>query len=697
MYQDTSNNSDKNKNIDLVTSLMADKCQQFRQRLEDFRTGKNKKVPGILVNDENNLITQSGIDTSSHFEGNIYITAVDKTNTLYPAVIHLSATDYENIRADVEELNNEGREIFFQPNKLFNLKDVTEFKSFFADFDLKDENGELYTDLDKLQILKNGLVNKVKDTLPPSTITYTRNGIQVYWNLLNPVSKEDWKPIQDILSKKLFPESDKSLTGLSMRLPGTYWIGKHKGDHPKCLVTIDPFVGPKYEFEDIVNFLNNNGYTCPIGTEAVVSDSFILSPLELKSTLGDRSLRVPYNNLITPPLSKNDHPKWKSGEIEEKTSKSGEAPKGSLPASNYEIVCLINSKINLKDELGLIRNRFRCRLPGHIDKSPSATILKSKNGSDSYVCHCTNSLTPIQAISKIKKISEVELIRQFKIQFNIENVRPLNAWQESYRKLIENNLDILDTWANYPTLPKLHEKYLKILIELNKTAMETVKPEPNTTLGDHSFYLSNRDLIKRLNLKSPGKIGKQIKKLALMGLLKITAHTTLSADIQVSLGDWVAKQNKEHGRKATEMPTYYTIPVYTSETLAQAESVLSGMKECGITQAVISRDGIKNFYGDELLAEMFPQFRKHNLSKSDLQLIMRMTDYLHKNLEECGYVLESRMIEFIMDREIVSFDKVKKYLPDLVRSYGFKRINLTNQLKTEFGITSKRFGKVITK
>ena len=184
----------------------------------------------------------------------------------------------------------------------------------------------------------------------------------------------------------------------------------------------------------------------------------------------------------------------------------------------------INESIKLTDLLNVsINERFRCILPGHEDKHPSARIIIDKDSNEQvYICTCSASGNRVIGIwAKLFNISSVQAL------IDISNILGVSGYSE-YQKRAREFLDVL--YDNFEVLiDEKIKKYMDYhaltsiyLLLLRMARSKAVKPVSNNK-NDIAIYASNNEIasmMKREGFRGYGEVNKKMALLSNSGIIR---------------------------------------------------------------------------------------------------------------------------------------------------------------------------------
>lgn len=165
-------------------------------------------------------------------------------------------------------------------------RNVIQMRSFFLDLDCG-ETKDFPTQVAAISALR-GFCNKYK--LPKPTMVNSGYGVHVYWQLVSPVTAEQWKPQAERFKRLCLNYGlaiDKAVPAdcaRVLRVPGTI---NYKGD-PGPRVRILGDLSEPVEFDDFVDILDR--YTDDVPVKALRSNAFANDPV-MQAMLGNSTSR----------------------------------------------------------------------------------------------------------------------------------------------------------------------------------------------------------------------------------------------------------------------------------------------------------------------------------------------------------------------------------------------------------------------
>ena len=232
----------------------------------------------------------------------------------------------------------------------------------------------------------------------------------------------------------------------------------------------------------------------------------------------------------------------------------------------------INERIKLTHLLDVSLNeRFRCVLPGHEDKHPSARIITDKDSNEQvYICTCSASGNRTIGIwAKLFGLSPTQAL------IDISNILGVSGYTEYQRRAKEfldvlyDNFDVLidekvKKYMNYHALTSIY------LLLLRMARSKAVKPVSNNK-NDIAIYASNSEIasmMKKEGIKGYGEVNKKMALLSSIGVIRKLTNKEID----------VTTLNKTEYSKHTD---YYCILDLTDERMEEIKNTIDHLDKIG--------------------------------------------------------------------------------------------------------------------
>lgn len=352
-----------------------------------------------------------------------------------------------------------------------------------------------------------------------------------------------------------------------------------------------------------------------------------------------------------------------------------------------ELYAYINS-IDLSKYLGVPNGKFRCILPTHEDKEPSAHIYTTDDGTEIYKCFgCGQARTIISITEQLARCRRSEAINFIKQVYRID-YKP-SEWVEQQRQLMIDSALYLDSKEFQETFPNINKvirtrktDIQKILFHMTKYIGEGLQLD-----GKPLFFASMPNLMKICDRKNKNIMSQSITLFALLDMLnKVEMSCIPENELQKA-----KSISAQYGSR--KITNYYQIEEYGFSTLEESEKIAATLIENNMTLKGLTREYILRTFGIELADKVYPQYktenRKGTSAKSD-RLTGKISLALLETIKNRGYIFER---EANLNGTVGN--QWKKSIQEILDTYGLKRVRLNKELKTKYGIEGNGYPYII--
>jgi len=580
-------------------------------------------------------------------------------------------------------LNNRNYEIYFVVNTGgYKKKEITKINAVFIDLDCgKDSNNDYYPMNIVKQYKEQKMAELTNFAFKPSYVIETRNGLHAYW-LVDNSTIEQFEECQVKLIE--YFSADKQCKNINrlMRVPGFYWC---KNPQEKFLTRITVCNNIRYKITDLIKSLPD---IPPISKES-----------KSQPVLDTHNNN---NNVSKVTIKGNKNPSWQENNIQLIRNRDTEAlkklisPEPQQVNNNDEVFSQLKRK-NLMHYLGL-PSKFNCLF--HRDRHPSANIfIDPLTGYYWYKCHSESCGVKANIISITERLLQGDLADALRFLRQVYCIDYIETdWQREKRLALETNIKLLQDNDSLKLIaPEAYSRvnyYLNLLISLHYFAIDKVTTENFTDkYGNPLFYASLQYLGGKCNQGDVKKFGQRIGLLAYMGFINKLSDSDIPEFLLVSsIGQ--AKRQKQVNRIG-----YYSIPSYTGEVLAFAESKALEYKEKGFTMRGWGRELLLRTLGEEEADRVYPQQKGKSITALNGEMASQMEQITMQLVNDKGWTTESEIIENLTlkfkGQRRYKNQQIKRILPELLEKYELKRVRLNKELKAEFGISVKGYPFII--
>ena len=344
----------------------------------------------------------------------------------------------------------------------------------------------------------------------------------------------------------------------------------------------------------------------------------------------------------------------------------------------------INENIKLTDLLGVsLGERFRCILPNHDDKNPSARIIEDKNNPKEQVYICTCNASGNRVINIWAKLFNVSNTVAFKEISSILGTLMNSEYQRKAKDFIDtlyDNYDVLmdDEVKRILDKKRLTHIYLLFLRIARSKAVAPISKNEN----DIAVYVSNefiKDRMVKEKIAGARDINKKINELCRLGIIKkLTDSEIKPASLAESKKD--AKYNHID---------YYCILDLTEDRIDFIKDTVAHDKEVGYRQYGTNTQRQINACGhDHIRGNVHTQaYRK----KEDQSVIAAVNTLIESGT---GYFSEDDVSKLMRQKnhklvKKVAEQRILDFMPSVVESLGLKRIRVNKKTRKTFNIDKK--------
>ena len=344
----------------------------------------------------------------------------------------------------------------------------------------------------------------------------------------------------------------------------------------------------------------------------------------------------------------------------------------------------INENIKLTDLLGVsLGERFRCILPNHDDKNPSARIIEDKNNPKEQVYICTCNASGNRVINIWAKLFNVSNTVAFKEISSILGTLMNSEYQKKAKDFIDtlyDNYDVLmdDEVKRILDKKRLTHIYLLFLRIARSKAVAPISKNEN----DIAVYVSNefiKDRMVKEKIAGARDINKKINELCRLGIIKkLTDSEIKPASLAESKKD--AKYNHID---------YYCILDLTEDRINFIKDTVAHDKEVGYRQYGTNTQRQINACGhDHIRGNVHTQaYRK----KEDQSVIAAVNTLIESGT---GYFSEDDVSKLMRQKnhklvKKAAEQRILDFMPSVVEDLGLKRIRVNKKTRKTFNIDKK--------
>ncbi len=354
----------------------------------------------------------------------------------------------------------------------------------------------------------------------------------------------------------------------------------------------------------------------------------------------------------------------------------------------------INKNIKMTDVLGIKENvRFRCILPDHEDKNPSARIATCGE-EQVYFCSCDAcGYRLITLLSKVLDMSENKVRK-----FILENLQI--SYGSEYQK--ETKLYVADLLfsvdkamtqelKDYLCRRKLYQTY-KLIIEF---VYEHVTFESLANDDKIAFFMSHNSLqeyMKRGHVS--GKADQKLTALCELGLLRRLPDSEIRSDALSNANKEREKLQEKLGKESLNRVDFYELVDLSPSVMAKAMSIVKAMKDNAVRQRKNNINRRINVFGAEEVTQNINvqstvDAKKHNKTKAKLE------SAINNILESNKYFSEDDLKEayYATDKKHLTKAKAQQtvldFIPAFIADGTVKRVRVNKESRKQHNISAK--------
>jgi len=436
----------------------------------------------------------------------------------------------------------------------------------------------LYAELDYSADNRDSIIQKLKDLeIPPNMIVASKNGPHAYW-VVSDMQVSDFDQYQHglyayLISKGFNPDSKSINKSRLLRVPGFYHL---KDINDPFMLDVVHFVDKKYSTGDLKSFLGYEYKKVCIKNKQTgrIKDKVITTKLAITNNYYNNYINKLYNiNNINININKDN--------------KYISLIRNNKLYFKYEDFIKFINTIDLK-EVFEFNKSTQCFF--HNDSKPSASYYQSASGDWLYTCHSDKcegkALNNIHFIAKLCHITAKDVVKILKAKLKvITSVEHINNAQ----KRIEFNLKALQSIkgsSDYPNTNKLLKLFWNDLESVVQYQSDRACSDQFIYRDKPLVFLSNRYLGK-INNRDKNSANRLFNMFAVVGLIVKVREEGLSEHVLHNAKMLQANMTARAG-KTMNMISFYAMPVYTDELLAQVEAMCGKLLSKGITVSCIN-------------------------------------------------------------------------------------------------------------
>lgn len=575
-------------------------------------------------------------------------------------------------------------DIYFIPNSGGTQNcQITGINALFIDWDAGRDSNRQYFSLDIVQQKKQEFLQILAQfKYKPSFVVATRNGYHVYWLVYPGCTPATFIVLQKALIAYFHSDPQVHNPARVMRLPGYY--ASKSGNYSPFFISIIESSDTRYSVDIFTDFF---------GIQSVLPEpSFPQQNEQTRGRFGAHN-NIYINKEYTGSIIMGTFPQKARDWDKPITVDTMEEAVDYI--CRQDIVSYYNPDQRCNPPEGMTTT-----CPFHQDKTPSASVYFN-NGYCYLKCHSQNcsfgSGTLIKIVQKKENLTEGQAAKTLIKHYNIILDE---SWKENEKKKIEENLEVLkniDVW--HEQYPHLYCWISRVIWDLrSKLTYAQSHIKLRTSQGKGIFFCSLthfEKIYRRLErVKSQNNQNQRVDRYCLLGLLE-KVHES-----EIPYGLYRQTQKIKGDRRHLYRMQYYHIPMYTPELLLKAEQIARTGKARGVRLNAITKNSIRDIYGEEVAKLIYPQTEDITLSKSATCLWHSMEQVIHEQIAQKGYTCTTDIIAHlsgIATWQSIHERRVKALLPGIMEKLSLEEKYTTKDMKEKFRLNTKGYPKIIVR
>lgn len=363
-------------------------------------------------------------------------------------------------------------------------------------------------------------------------------------------------------------------------------------------------------------------------------------------------------------------------------------------------------RIPLDDFLEVDKGKaFRCILPDHEDKNPSASVFQTHYGTWKYKCHadCLGNGTTLNIKQLIECLgnfrSEYKAIKFICDIFNLKVKE--TQWSVEQAANIDRiincitSADAEDGFSSIcPVASKVTRNAIFIYLQILNQAKQTLYPEKSGS-GDIIFYLSIRKLAAVSGKGSLSQVQNYVKQLCYCHMLEVlTDQQVPQAMLKKAI------EARADGQKRTG---FYSIPSWVQQRVAMIEDSGKRWRENRYTLKGVS---FEMFYRSEPAeaARLYPESKTRILdngvtvtrttTKAADERQEAIADFVLSEIKQHGYCTEAKIIN-AANIHTMARTQIARSMTDICNCYNLKKIRCNKALKELYNVPGHGYPVII--
>ena len=354
------------------------------------------------------------------------------------------------------------------------------------------------------------------------------------------------------------------------------------------------------------------------------------------------------------------------------------------------------SKLPLHIMLGLpLDTNFRCIMPDHEDKHPSASINMLIDGRYVYNCwSCIGTGKYNDVVDTFACLLGTDIPGAIKFICEVFNIPTATEWQKQQRETLDFNIRYLK--SDYF---KVRNRLLYNELQLSKSygallfyldfAREHISPEALMNDDRLVFFLSvNKasELMATQGYAGSSRTSIQRKRIYLceLGLFEKVREEDIPPDM-LNKAVSVAKEN--HGEDAKYRQDYLFVPKYTPSLFRNAEEIIKENKSIGKKRRSLCREQILRCNGVDTADSLYSQDTDIGIDLATESFFENCLSVAAKLFTRNGYFTEKQLYKEIRGYKSEQKNKLLGIcLPQLIKDNCLVRLKVNRTVRKKYNL-----------
>lgn len=362
------------------------------------------------------------------------------------------------------------------------------------------------------------------------------------------------------------------------------------------------------------------------------------------------------------------------------------------------------NQVPLHEVLGVREGEtFRCLLPHHEDKKPSAVILKNKKGQSRYYCHGCGEGKSLSILEFMMASQDLDTTDSL-----INDTAPIAALfgyqlTEDPLKVVAYNQTLLKqptevlTQLEQEVIRRLtYRKLLDTYQAMLELAEKKLALKVYNEAGGYCFYMANRYVQTYCHQKgikghtTQASTGAKLNRLVHYHLLDKVPFDGLTPEMKAHVLEEFYNSKEDKQKK---MITIYQVPRLDETQLQRILNQFKYDQDHKVKSAGFGSKQLTQALGEDHAREVFPDTDGVTLSSLDKTVIKMVEKTIPNLLKEHDYFTESMLLKE-MDRKgrVKKADKetrLNRFMTRFIRDYQLQPMRVNKETRQTYQLPSK--------